>query len=81
MSLMEIYSAESTTEAHLIKNLLEQHGIDAHVSGYYLQGGFGELPVINMIQVMVDDSDANRARDIIDDYQSGKFSIDESDFN
>ncbi len=79
MSLSEVYSAENATEAHLIKNLLEQHQIEAHVSGFYLQGGFGELPVVNMIQVMVEDTDLVRAKQIIDDYQAGKFEIDEHD--
>ena len=75
MSLVEVYSAETTTDAHLIKGLLEQQGIDAFVSGHYLQGAFGELPVINMIQVMVEQEDAPQARRILSDYEAGKFEI------
>ena len=77
MSLVEVYSAESTTDAHLIKGLLEQQGINAFVSGHYLQGAFGELPVINMIQVMVDREDETQAHQILQDYAAGKFEIDD----
>ena len=77
MSLVEVYSAETTTDAHLIKGLLEQQGIDAFVSGHYLQGAFGELPVINMIQVMVEQADESRAQQVLRDYAAGKFEIDD----
>ena len=77
MSLVEVYSAETTTDAHLIKGLLEQQGIDAFVSGHYLQGAFGELPVINMIQVMVEQSDESRAQQVLRDFEAGKFDIDD----
>ena len=79
MSLVEIYSAETTTDAHLIKGLLEQQGIDAFVSGHYLQGAFGELPVINMIQVMVEQADFSRAQQVMRDYSAGKFELDENE--
>jgi formyltetrahydrofolate synthetase len=81
MSLVEVYSAETTTDAHLIKGLLEQQGIDAFVSGHYLQGAFGELPVINMIQVMVEQSDESRAQQVLRDYEAGKFEIDDHGAN
>jgi len=80
MSLVQVYSAETTTDAHLIKGLLEQNGVDAFVSGHYLQGAFGELPVINMIQIMVDSQDEQQARDILNDYEAGKYTLDESHF-
>ncbi|MGD8925249.1 MAG: DUF2007 domain-containing protein [Thioalkalispiraceae bacterium] len=76
MSSVEIFSATSTTEAHLVKGLLKHHGIDAEVTGHYLQGAFGELPVTNMIQILVDSADEQRARVIIDKYDRGKFAID-----
>ena len=77
MSTVEIFSATSTTEAHLLKGLLQQHGIEAHVTGHYLQGAFGELPVTNMIQILVDSTDEKRARDVIDKYDRGEFAIDD----
>ena len=80
MATVEIFSATSTTEAHLLKGLLAQHGIEAEISGHYLQGAVGELPVANMIQLLVDSNDEQRARDIIDRYDRGEYAIeDDSD--
>ena len=77
--MVNVYSANSTTEAHLIKNLLEQHGVAAYVAGHYLQGGLGELPVINLIQVQVAAADEGAAREILRDYEAGKFALDDED--
>jgi formyltetrahydrofolate synthetase len=78
MAAVEIFSANSTTEAHLVKGLLAHHGIESEVTGHYLQGAFGELPVTNMIRVIVDSSDEQRARDIIEKYDRGEF-VDQED--
>lgn len=75
--MVSVFSASSTIEAHLVKNLLEQHGIEAHVAGHYLQGGLGELPVINMIEVQVAKEDTARAQEIISAYEAGEFTIDD----
>lgn len=81
MATVEVFTAGSTTEAHLVQGLLTQHGIDAEVTGHYLQGAFGELPVTNMIQIIVDSKDEQRAKDIIDKYDRGEFEqMLESDF-
>jgi hypothetical protein len=77
--MITIYSANSTTEAHLIKNLLEQQGIMAYVAGHYLQGGLGELPVINMIQVQVAEDNVAAALKVINDYEAGVFALDDED--
>lgn len=77
--MVSVYSANSTTEAHIVKNLLEQQGIEAYVSGHYLQGGLGELPVIDLIQVQVGAADEAAARQVIRDYEAGKFAIDDED--
>ena len=77
--MINVYSANSTTEAHLIKNLLEQQGIEAYVAGHYLQGGLGELPVINLIQVQVAVADEAAARKVISDYEAGVFALDDEE--
>jgi len=79
MTPVEVYSAESTTEAHLLQGLLAQYDIQAEVSGHYLQGAFGELPVTNMIQIVVDAVDEKRAQDVIKRYEQGEFTIDDED--
>lgn len=82
MSTIEVFTATSTTEAHLVQGLLAQHGVEAEVTGHYLQGAFGELPVTNMIQIVVDGEDEQRARDVIDKYDRGEFEQQlESDFD
>jgi hypothetical protein len=81
MSSVEVFSANSTTEAYLVQGLLAQYGINAEVTGHYLQGAFGELPVTNMIQVIVDSQDEQRAREIVDRYDRGEFAIQEEPDN
>jgi hypothetical protein len=60
-----IYEASSGLEAHMMFNLLQQEGIEARIDGEYLQGGAGELQAINMVRVLVDDSDYSKAQEII----------------
>lgn len=77
--MITVFSANSTTEAHLIKNLLEQQGVMAYVAGHYLQGGLGELPVFNLIQVQVAAADEAAALKVISDYEAGVFALDDDD--
>jgi len=79
MSTVAIYSANSTTEAHLLQGLLAKHGVESEVTGHYLQGAFGELPVTNMIQVIVAKDDEHRANDVIERYERGEFEIPDED--
>ncbi len=56
-----IYRAENIIDAHLVKGALACEGIEAYVSGEHLTGAIGELPVWNLVAVMVADSDVERA--------------------
>jgi hypothetical protein len=56
-----VYRAENIIDANLVKNALALEGIDAYVSGEYLTGAVGELPVWNLVSVMVSDRDVERA--------------------
>jgi len=56
-----VYRAENIIDAHLVKGALEAEGIVAFVSGEYLTGALGELPVMNLVAVMVADVDVERA--------------------
>lgn len=69
--MVPVYDAAHSTDAHLVKNLLEQAGIASYIRGEYLQGGLGDIPVSGMMQVCVDAGDAAQARAIIDDWESG----------
>jgi len=59
-----VYRAESIIDANLVRNALADEGIAAYVSGHYLTGAAGELPVGGLVNVMVAESDWPRARTI-----------------
>lgn len=59
-----IYRAENIIDANLVKGNLAMEGIPAYVSGEYLTGAVGELPVWNLVTVMVADHDIERATTI-----------------
>ena len=42
--MLHLYHAADVLEAQLLVAHLEQYGIKAKVTGWYLQGGVGELP-------------------------------------
>lgn len=63
-----VYEPENLIEAHLVKGLLGQAGIEAWVRGEHLVGAMGELPMIGLLAVMVPDEDAARARAVIADW-------------
>ncbi|MEO6689714.1 MAG: DUF2007 domain-containing protein [Dokdonella sp.] len=59
-----VYRAENIIDANLVKNALALEGIDGFVSGEYLTGAVGELPVWNLVSVMVSDHDVEQATSI-----------------
>ena len=62
----------NAVEAHLIKGLLRNEGISSVILGEYLQGGVGELPTNDLIRVIVDDVDYDRAVNVIDNWKQAK---------
>ncbi len=64
-----VFHPLNSVEAHLVKILLAGEGIEAEVSGDYLQGAMGELPAFGTLEVRVADEDAPRAREIIEQWQ------------
>ena len=66
--MIKVYDAANITEAHIVRGMLQAHGIDAHVGGHYLQGGIGELAVEGFAAVLVDNDQAPRARELIREY-------------
>jgi hypothetical protein len=65
-----IYKASDITEAHIVTGLLSSRGIEAHVGGFYLQGGVGDLAAMDFANVHVADYDFEKARIIISEYES-----------
>ena len=65
-----VFEASTGLEAHMIVNLLQQEGIDCRVDGEYLQGGVGELQAMNIVRVLVDDHDFEKARAVINEWDA-----------
>ncbi|MCK4744413.1 MAG: DUF2007 domain-containing protein [Sulfuriflexus sp.] len=68
--MKKVYETSTALEAHMVKNLLENEGVDSRIDGEYLQGGVGELQAIGAIRVVVEEDDYSKAREIIDEWES-----------
>ena len=68
--MTKIYSAQNAIDAHIVKGMLEQHGIQARVNGEYLQGGIGELPLIDLVTVSVAEEDYEKALEVVREYEN-----------
>jgi Putative prokaryotic signal transducing protein len=67
-----IYRAGDIIEAHIIAGLLEAGGVEAHVSGHYLQGAVGELAPGSFSNIHVPDEDIEKAKLVIDEYEKNQ---------
>lgn len=65
-----VYEASSGLDAHMVLNLLEQHGIAGRIEGEYLQGGIGELSAMGFVRVLVAEEDHARAKQIIGEWEA-----------
>jgi hypothetical protein len=68
--MKSVYEASSGLDAHMILNLLEQHGISGHIEGEYLQGGIGELSAMGFVRVLVADEDHTAAMQLISEWEA-----------
>ena len=66
-----IYTAESTLDAQLIQELLLGAGITAHVFGRNVAVAIPEVPDSGQIRVVVEDEEADLARVMIQEWQTG----------
>ncbi|TQV70697.1 DUF2007 domain-containing protein [Exilibacterium tricleocarpae] len=64
-----VYHPQNTIEAHLIRGMLAQQGIECVIQGEYLQGGLGELPMAGTLAVLVSENTFDSAREIIASYE------------
>ena len=67
-----VYQASDVIQGHLIKNMLEQAGINSFIHGESLQGGIGDLQAFGFVQVMVNERDYDEARAIINDWETAE---------
>jgi hypothetical protein len=70
-----VFESSIGVEAHMISHLLERAGIANQVLGEYLQGAMGELPPAGLVRVVVEDSRAVEAREVIREWERAQPSI------
>jgi hypothetical protein len=67
-----IYRAGDITEAEIVKGMLLANDIEAHVSGFYLQGGIGEMAPTDLAKVHVPDDDYEHAKELVREYEGNQ---------
>ena len=70
--MQRVYDPSNIIEASIVKGLLEQCDIEVYLSGFYLQGGIGEIPVSGYSSLWVSEQDAETALDLIKQYEDGQ---------
>ena len=70
-----VYRAGSIIEAEIIKGMLLSNDIEAYVSGFYLQGGIGEIAPTDLAKVHVPDDDYERAREVVLEYEGNQVEL------
>lgn len=70
-----LYRAQHLYDARMVLNLLLQHDLRGWIEGAALTGAAGELPVHDVVRVMVHDDDFAAAKNLLQDWESGSFSL------
>lgn len=70
--MIPLYAADSAIDAHLLKGLLEQQGIDVRIIGEFLQGAVGELPATGLVQVLVPEEDYDDALATLEAFEANR---------
>lgn len=73
--MVKVFTAKNSIEANIVKGMLEANDIPAYVEGEYLQGAIGELSAIDFVFVSVDDVHEVKALNIVNEYETGSYSI------
>ena len=70
-----LYQASNAIEAQLLRDVLAQEGIEAHVLGALLQGAVGELPAGSLVRLVVDEADHAAGRAVVRRWESGDLGV------
>lgn len=76
--MISVFRGSDYVQAQLVSGLLQHAGIEVFLQGAMLQGALGDLPATGHLQIMVDESDRDAARQLIAAYERGELSIDEN---
>lgn len=67
---VRVYRAANSTEGHLIKGMLEHHGMLVRIFGDGLSSGVGELPAdVLQVEIQVEQGYRELARRLISEYE------------
>jgi len=67
---IRVYRASNSAEGHLIKGMLEQHGMLVRIIGDGLSSGVGELPTdVMQVEIQVQPGYRRLARQLISEYE------------
>ncbi|MBT5798148.1 MAG: DUF2007 domain-containing protein [Porticoccaceae bacterium] len=73
--MISVYRGSDYFEAQLLRDLIEQAGLQVFLHGASLQGGLGEIAVMGHLSIMVNESDQANASDIVAAYERGDFML------
>jgi hypothetical protein len=73
--MVEVYIAGDVLEAHFLKELLNQHGLEAQVVGE--NSAYSGLTAIAGPRLWVFERDRERAREILAEYEAGRARADD----
>ncbi|SEN29753.1 Putative signal transducing protein [Pseudomonas sp. ok272] len=68
--MQRIYEPEDLMEGELLQGMLASEGVEAHLVGRDLLGATGELPVFGLLGLVVDNDQAQYARELIAAYNA-----------
>lgn len=70
-----VFRPRHAFEAQLLLDLLAEAGIPAELQGAALQGAVGDLPVSDLLRIVVEARHAEAARSLVAQWEAGDFSL------
>ena len=67
--MRSVYEPSNAIQAHVLQDVLRQHGIASHVQGEHLQGAVGELPAGSLVRLLVAEGDYAAARRAVEEWE------------
>ena len=75
--MQRIHEPADLMEAQMLISMLSSEGIEVYLQGADLVGGMGELPALGLLGLMVEDEQAQYARELIVSYQQATPIVDD----
>lgn len=80
--LMTVESVNGMLEAEILRGLLESSGVRVWLSHEAAGTAIGiSIAPLGSVDIMVQEKDLDRARQVLDDYQAGRLEDDDIDVN